>query len=125
MVRLLVVDDEPRIARALDFAFAKSDVEIVALADPGQVESTAEREHPDAILLDIMLRDVSGLDVCMRLKSDARFRDIPVLLLSGQTDADTKAEGFAAGADDFVVKPFVPTDLLARVHAQLRRRAER
>jgi two-component system KDP operon response regulator KdpE len=56
------------------------------------------------------------------LRADPRFRDVPVLLLSGQTDAATKRAGFEAGADDFISKPFVPDELLARVDAQIRRR---
>src|SRR5437773_10637115 len=103
MVRLLIIDDEPRVVRALEFAFSRSEVEIVAVTDAREVEAKVEAEHPDAILLDIGLGQSDGLEVCRRLKSDQRFRHIPVLLLSGQTDADTKATGFAAGADDFVV----------------------
>ena len=61
--------------------------------------------------------------MCRRLRADPRFHDVPVLLLSGQTDAATKRAGFDAGADDFVAKPFVPDELLARIDAQLRRRA--
>ena len=122
MTRVLVLDDEPRITRALEFALSGSDVELVALTEPGQLEAEAASRQPDAILLDIGLKDADGLAICRQLKADQRFRNIPVLLLSGQTDADTKAAGLAAGADDFVGKPFVPTELLARINAQLRRR---
>lgn len=122
MTRILVVDDEPRVARALEFAFSGSDVELVPVSDANQIEPLAAAERPDAILLDIGLKAADGLDVCRRLKSDQRFRDIPVLLLSGQTDASTKAAGLAAGADDFVSKPFVPTELLARINTQVRKR---
>ena len=120
--RLLLLDDEPRVARALQFALASTDVEIVAISDPGELEAQVETMRPDAILLDLSLGSNNGLDICRKLKGDGRFRGIPVLLLSGQADADTKAAGFAAGADDFITKPFVPTDLLARVRAQLARR---
>ena len=122
VTRVLVVDDEPRVARALEFAFANSEVTLVPVTDASQVEPVAAADPPDAILLDIGLNTADGLDVCRRLKSDVRFQSIPVLLLSGQTDADTKAAGLAAGADDFVAKPFVPTELLARIEAQIRRR---
>ncbi|MDE3074691.1 MAG: response regulator [Chloroflexota bacterium] len=122
MTRVLVVDDEPRVARAIEFALSNSDVELVSLTDPAQVESVAAAQRPDAILLDIGLKTADGLELCRRLKADQRFRDIPVLLLSGQTDPGTKATGLAAGADDFVGKPFVPTELLARINAQIRKR---
>ncbi len=121
MPRLLLVDDEPRIARALAFALENTDFEIVSLSDPGEIESQAEAVRPDVILLDLGLREADGLDVCRRLKANDRFKDIPVLIMSGQTDADTKSAGFDAGADDFIVKPFVPTELIARVRAQLGR----
>ena len=75
------------------------------------------------ILLDIGLGNDNGLDICRKLKSDARFSGIPLLLLSGQTDAKTQAAGFAAGADDFVPKPFVPTELVARIRQRLVPRA--
>ncbi|MEA2639722.1 MAG: two-component system, OmpR family, alkaline phosphatase synthesis response regulator PhoP [Chloroflexota bacterium] len=124
MPRLLLIDDEPRVARALEFALGGTGVEIVAVRTMADAESQTELEQPDAILLDIGLGNASGLDVCRQLKSDERFKRIPVLLLSGQADATTKAAGFAAGADDFISKPFVPTELLARIEAQLRRRAQ-
>ena len=124
MLRLLVVDDEPRVARALQFAFNRGDVELISVSEASEVENRAAEVHPDAILLDLGLGGQSGLEVCRRLKGDDRFRDIPLLILSGQTDARTKAEGLAAEADDFVAKPFVPTELLARIEAQIKRRAK-
>ncbi len=122
MPLVLLVDDEPRIARALEFALRDSDIEFMSLADPVQLETRLQESRPDAILLDIGLVSQDGLAVCRQLKADERFGDIPVLLLSGQTGADTKAAGFAAGADDFIAKPFVPTELIARVRAQIARR---
>jgi DNA-binding response OmpR family regulator len=90
-----------------------------SLTDAQLVEQHIQASRPDAILLDISLVPGSGLDVCRRLKSDDRFKDIPILLLSGQTDPQTKAAGFEAGANDFIPKPFVTIELLARVRACL------
>lgn len=120
----MVVDDEPRVARALEFALAKSELELVAVTDPQQLEPAVAAQRPDAILLDIGLKSANGLEVCRRLKNDDRFRAIPVILLSGQTDAATKAAGLEAGADDFIAKPFVPVELLARINAQIRKREQ-
>lgn len=120
---VLLVDDEPRIARALAFALQDRDVELQSLSDPGQLESSLEQSRPDVILLDIGLAGADGREVCRRLKQAPQFKDIPILLLSGQTSAEIKAAGFAAGADDFIAKPFVPTELLARIRAQIARRA--
>jgi DNA-binding response OmpR family regulator len=123
MVSILLVDDEPRVARALEFALRDSDMQVTSLADVNQLDETIERGAPDVILLDIGLSSADGLAVCSRLKQDQRFSDIPVILLSGQVGAATKAAGFEAGADDFIPKPFVPTELVARVRAQVARRS--
>src|SRR5690348_15229665 len=120
MIRLLLIDDEPRVARALEFAMAGHDVKLVtigtALSILGEIATQVAGAAPDAILLDLGLTEsgLSGLDVCRTLKKDARTGKLPVLVLSGQIDPQTKAASFAAGADDFIAKPFVPTELLAR-----------
>src|SRR5213593_1627509 len=115
MTVVLLVDDEPRIARALEFALVGSDFRVESLSNPSLLEQHIEGSRPDVILLDIGLGRENGLDVCRKLKADDRFRSIPVLLLSGQNDAQTQEAGFNAGADDFVPKPFVPTELIARI----------
>ena len=122
MTRILLIDDEPRVSRALEYALADRDVEVRSAADASDLNALALPDVPDVILLDIALQNQDGLDVCRRLRADPRFRNIPLLLLSGQTDAATKRAGFDAGADDFVAKPFVPDELLARMDAQVRRR---
>lgn len=119
MTKLLLIDDEPRVARALTYAVGGRDFEIVHTGDPVTAVDLAASSKADAILLDINLGAANGLEVCRRLKADARTRHLPVLLLSGNVDDATKIAGFAAGADDFVTKPFAPGDLLLRVDAQL------
>jgi len=125
MIRLLLIDDEPRVARALEFAVTGHDVELATISTPISIHSEIEKQvaaiAPDAILLDLGLVGTNGLDVCRLLKRDSRTGNLPVLVLSGQTDPQTKAASFAAGADDFIAKPFIPTELLARVEAQLKR----
>ena len=122
MTRVLLIDDEPRVSRALEYALSGHDFELVSVRDAADLDALATPRVPDVILLDIALAHQDGLEVCRQLRADPRFRDVPVLLLSGQTDAATKRAGFEAGADDFVAKPFVPDELLARVDAQIRRR---
>lgn len=119
---VLLIDDEPRVSRALAYALADSDVQLRAVTDANDLDALAIPEAPDAVLLDIALGGHDGLEICRRMRADPHFRDVPVLLLSGQTDAATKRAGFEAGADDFVAKPFVPEELLARIDAQIRRR---
>jgi DNA-binding response OmpR family regulator len=121
MTRLLLIDDEPRVARALEFVVTGRDIALSTIRTPTDIARQVEEIAPDAVLLDVGLVGVDGLELCRILKGDARTGNIPILILSGQTDAKTKEASFAAGADDFVAKPFVPTELLARVEAQLKR----
>jgi DNA-binding response OmpR family regulator len=124
MPRVLLIDDEPRVSRALTYALAGRDIQLQAATDAGEVDAVMTREVPDVVLLDVGLVGQDGLEVCRRLRANPRFRDVPVLLLSGQTDAATKRAGFEAGADDFIAKPFVPEELLARIDAHIRRRQQ-
>lgn len=122
MPRVLLIDDEPRVSRALAYAFGDRDVELQSLTSADDLDAVAAEGEPDVILLDIALGEGDGISVCRRMRADARFQHVPILLLSGQTDAATKRAGLEAGADDFVSKPFVPDELLARIDAHLRRR---
>ena len=124
MPRVLLIDDEPRVSRALAYALAGRDVQLQAVPDADDVDALVTPGVPDVVLLDVGLVGQDGLEVCRRLRADPRFRDVPVLLLSGQTDAATKRAGFQAGADDFIPKPFVPEELLARIDAHIRRRQQ-
>jgi DNA-binding response OmpR family regulator len=117
----LLIDDEPRVAKALAYAVTGRDIEISSETDPARALATATASRPDAILLDIDLDGADGLELCRALKGAESTRHIPILLLSGHVDDDTKAAGFAAGADDFVTKPFAPGDLIARIEAHVRR----
>jgi DNA-binding response OmpR family regulator len=121
MTKVLLIDDEPRVAKALAYAVSGRDIEITSERDPARALATATATLPDAILLDIDLGPADGLELCRALKSEDATRHIPILLLSGHVDDETKAAGFAAGADDFVTKPFAPGDLMARVDAQVQR----
>src|SRR5438034_233236 len=85
---VLLIDDEPRIARALEFALRNTEIRMSSLSDSSQIEQSLTESRPDAILLDIQMGTQDGLEVCRRLKADDRFDRIPVLLLSGQTSPD-------------------------------------
>src|SRR3981081_571037 len=108
MTRILLIDDEPRVSRALEYALSDRDFELLSVSDATDLDALATPRVPDVILLDIALAHQDGLDVCRELRADPRFRDVPVLLLSGQTDAATKRAGFEAGADDFISNTFAP-----------------
>lgn len=117
--RLLLVEDNPEmqgfLSRLLSPRYR------VSVAGDGEEGFRLAREQlPEVIVSDVMMPRVDGLEMCRRLKADALTRQIPVLLLSARHGADAALEGFGAGADDYVVKPFSSPELLARVEAQLR-----
>ena len=116
MPLVLIVDDEPAIADALSYALAQERFE-VARAGLGREALDFVRERgADLVVLDIGLPDMSGLDVCRELR---RAGEVPVLLLSARGAELDRVLGLELGADDYVVKPFSPRDLLARVQALL------
>lgn len=120
MAYILCVDDEESISSLVRQVLKMAGHE-VALADDGfsALESIAARE-PDLILLDRSMPNMDGLDVCRRIKSNPFLSRVPVLMLTALGTVDFKVEGFEAGADDYLVKPFEPRELTARVSALLR-----
>ncbi|MDZ7855519.1 phosphate regulon transcriptional regulator PhoB [Sphaerotilus sp.] len=124
MARVLVVEDEPAIAEliAIHLRHAGFEVALAAAADQAQAAITAAL--PDLVLLDWMLPGgASGLDLVRRWRADIRSRELPVILLTARAQEQDKIAGLDAGADDYLVKPFSPGELLARMRAVLRRRA--
>jgi two-component system, OmpR family, response regulator MprA len=121
-MRVLVVDDDPAVSGALNRALRLEGYE-VSLADDGPkaLEQIAIRP-PDAVILDIGLPTIDGLDVCRRLR--AAEDDTPVLMLTARDAINDRVQGLDAGADDYLVKPFALAELLARLRALLRRRPE-
>jgi two-component system response regulator RegX3 len=122
---VLLVDDDALAAKLIDFMLTDAGYEIDTLADPRRV-SEYLRENPiDLILLDIMLPHMDGYAIAKQVRRE--YPDIPIIFLSARGMVSDKVEGFAQGADDYVAKPFEPTELLARIQAVLRRyrRAER
>jgi two-component system, OmpR family, KDP operon response regulator KdpE len=116
--KVLVCDDEAQILRALRVILRDAGYEVLP-ADSGQEAlDVAAVEHPDAAIIDLMLPDITGVDVCRQLRE---WSDLPIIVLSAVGDEDAKVEALAAGADDYVTKPFGPRELVARVQAVLRR----
>jgi two-component system, OmpR family, KDP operon response regulator KdpE len=116
--RILVVDDEPQILRAVGTSLrgAGYDVETAATAEAALAQAAAR--PPDAVILDLVLPDRSGTDVCRELR---RWSAVPIVVLSAVEEEDEKVAALDAGADDYVTKPFGVEELLARVRAALRR----
>ncbi|GAA1512752.1 response regulator transcription factor [Dactylosporangium maewongense] len=119
MVHVLVVDDDPPLADSLRRALVYSGYRVtVAGSGPAALDAVAH-ERPDLVVLDRMLPGLDGVGVCRRLR--ATDRDLPVLMLTARDTTADRVEGLDAGADDYLVKPFEPDELLARVRALLRR----
>ena len=121
MARILVVEDEEDIRQILAYNLGQSGHEVLT-ADRGAAGlDLARKERPELVLLDLMLPDVSGLEVCRQLKSDPTLREVPVMMLTARSEEIDRVVGFELGADDYVVKPFSVRELILRVHAVLRR----
>ena len=120
-MRVLVVDDDPAVSGALNRALRLEGYEVTLAGDgPPALEEIAIRP-PDAVVLDIGLPTIDGLDVCRRLR--AAGDDTPVLMLTARDAVNDRVQGLDAGADDYLVKPFALAELLARLRALLRRQS--
>jgi two-component system KDP operon response regulator KdpE len=118
MNRVLVVDDEPQIVRALVINLRARKYEVDAAHDGATALQLAAARHPDAIVLDLGLPDMDGVDVIRGLRGWTR---VPIIVLSARQTSDEKVEALDAGADDYVTKPFGMDELLARLRAAVRR----
>jgi two-component system, OmpR family, phosphate regulon response regulator PhoB len=121
MARILVIEDEKDIQEILDYNLRQAGHK-VNLASTGQEGLRLAREkRPDLVLLDLMLPDVSGTEVCKAMKQDAALRDVQVVILTAKGEEIDRVVGFELGADDYVVKPFSVRELVLRIQAILRR----
>jgi two-component system phosphate regulon response regulator PhoB len=118
---VLVVDDEKDLVSLLDFNLRQAGFETALAYSGGQALQEARRRVPDLVLLDLMLPDQSGTEVCRQLKGDPRTKGVPVIMLTARGEELDRVVGFELGADDYVVKPFSVRELVLRVKAVLRR----
>jgi len=116
--RILVVDDDQALAEMLGIVLRKGDLDVAHCADGGRALATFREYRPDLVLLDVMLPTLDGVEVCRQLRSESM---VPIVMLTARTDSQDVVGGLEAGADDYVVKPFKPQELLARIRARLRR----
>jgi two-component system phosphate regulon response regulator PhoB len=119
--RILVVDDEPDLLELVRVNLTQAGYE-VETAETGQEGlDQARRSRPDLLVLDLMLPDLSGTEVCRQIRSDRELHDVPVLMLTAKSEEVDRVVGLELGADDYVTKPFSPRELALRVGAILRR----
>ena len=119
--RVLVVEDERDVAELIRYNLSKEGYEVIVAPTGADALKQAREVQPDVILLDIMVPQLNGWEVCRRLKQDAETKSIPVIMVTGRVEEGDKVLGFEMGADDYVTKPFSPRELLARIRAVGRR----
>jgi two-component system alkaline phosphatase synthesis response regulator PhoP len=115
---ILVVDDEAKIVKLARDYLEQGGFQVLTAADGKTALTIARRERPDLIVLDLMLPEMSGLDVCRTLRRES---DVPIIMLTARTEEADRLIGLELGADDYITKPFSPRELVARVRATLRR----
>lgn len=119
--KLLIVDDDAALLRLLKGLLQPWGFQLQLLSDPQHFWQVLERFEPDLVLLDVNIPQISGFDLCQVLRNAPRWQDLPVLFMSGDTDAETIQQVFLAGADDYIRKPIVAPELVARVLGWLER----
>ena len=117
--KILVVDDEPMVSRGLASLLSRRGLAVTALNDPLRFWNVLEDVKPNLILLDLEMPKISGTELCRVVRNDRRWSELPVIFLTGHTDQASIQRVFAAGADDYVGKPFVPAELMMRIESRL------
>jgi two-component system phosphate regulon response regulator PhoB len=120
--QILVVEDERDIVKVLQYSLEQAGFDVATAFDGEQARARIQQRVPDLVLLDLMLPDVPGTEICKELKSSARTRHAPVMMLTARGEEIDRVLGFELGADDFVTKPFSVRELVLRIRAILRRR---
>ncbi|UCH28512.1 MAG: response regulator, partial [Myxococcales bacterium] len=119
--RILVVEDEPDLAELVALNLRGAGHDVTVSLDGNSALAEIQRSQPDLVVLDVMLPDISGIEVCRRLRRSPQTVRLPVIMLTARSDEVDRVVGFEVGADDYVPKPFSPRELVLRVEAILRR----
>jgi two-component system response regulator RpaA len=121
--KILVVDDDPSILELIKINLEIQGYKVISAEDAIKGIALNNQEHPDLIILDIMMPNLDGFTACQQIRADKNSKNIPILMLTAMSRIDDKITGFDAGADDYLTKPFEIGELIARVRALLRRAA--
>ncbi len=119
--RVVAIDDDKTLVRMVAMIFEKAGYEVFTALNGREGLETVIKVKPDLVVLDVMMPDMSGLEVCRHLRSNPETALLPIIMLSAKGQVEDKVSGFEAGADDYVQKPVAPKELLARAHALLQR----
>jgi phosphate regulon transcriptional regulator PhoB len=120
--RIVIIEDEKDILELVRYNFRKEGFEVESFKDGRHGVDYVRQNSADLLLLDIMLPDLDGMEICKQLRADERLKNIPIIFLTAKGEEVDRVVGLEIGADDYVVKPFSPRELVARVKAVLRRR---
>lgn len=124
MKSILIVDDEPDIVALVSYNLKKEGFSVTAVSEGGEALATLKKNAFDLVILDLMLPDIDGMDICRILRAAPKTINIPVIMLTAKGDEHDRVRGLDIGADDYITKPFSPRELVARVKAVLRRKSE-
>lgn len=119
--KIFVVEDEPDILELIAINLEKAGYEVDKFSEAGPMLTVLKRKVPDLLILDLMLPDHDGLDICKSLKNNKKYPDFPIIMVTARTEELDVVLGLELGADDYIAKPFSPRELVARVKAVLRR----
>ena len=118
---ILIVEDDPPLAELLHWHVSQAGYDVLATADGEEALLLIEEERPDLVILDWMIENLSGIEVCRRIRRMGELSSLPVIMLTARSAEDDRLRGLETGADDYMTKPFSPAELILRVKAVLRR----
>lgn len=118
---ILVIEDDPDLVELLRYNLERESYRVTSAVTGPEGLAELQRERPDLLILDLMLPEISGFDLCRRLRRDSQYQNLPVIMLTARSEEADVIAGIELGADDYITKPFSPRELVARVGAVLRR----
>ncbi len=119
--RVLIVEDDPALIELLQYNLEAEGFGTAVVEDGDGAMAALEDEQPDLVILDWMLPNTSGIEICRQIRQNPSHKDMPVIMLTARTEESDRVRGLKTGADDYVVKPFSPKELIARINAVMRR----
>ena len=119
--KILLVEDDPNLVEQVRYTLEKEGFEVIQTDDGEEAMILAEEEKPDLVILDWMIANLSGIEVCRRLRRQASTANLPIVMLTARAEEGDRIRGLETGADDYITKPFSPRELIARIRAVLRR----
>ena len=122
--KVLVIDDEPDVTELVAYHLKAKGYAVEIVNDPLRSIGIARSFLPDLVILDVMMPGLSGLQVCRMLRADPKLQKVPILFLTAKVEEGDRIQGFEAGGDDYICKPFSIKELMLRVHSVLRRVAD-